>query len=306
LLTAGAVLACLAACTPTPFGARRSGPARLDLGGAGSVEDDVDGHEDVASSASARSCKRGIAYGEHSTADLQALATGISWWSNWSDLPDFKLRGEDLDGVEHAPMVWGKDFDPATVEAHIAASTATGTRYLQGFNEPNFFEQANLSAEDAAALWPKLEAIADARDLRLVSPAVNFCGGGCHDTDPAAYLRKFFAACEGCRVDVVAVHSYTCRGEFLRQHLEGVEAFGKPVWLTEFACGDIPNASVEDQALLLREALPLLEGDPQVERYAWFTGRATNVSNASLLDGDGELTALGKQYVSAAGDACAE
>ena len=32
--------------------------------------------------------KRGMAYGYHSVADLNAVKTGASWWYNWSSIPD--------------------------------------------------------------------------------------------------------------------------------------------------------------------------------------------------------------------------
>ncbi len=32
--------------------------------------------------------KRGMAYGNHSKADLDAVKVGASWWYNWSDTPD--------------------------------------------------------------------------------------------------------------------------------------------------------------------------------------------------------------------------
>ena len=248
-------------------------------------------------------CKRGLAYGHHSVADLQALSPGVSWWYNWDFRPDQALRaGAYRDaGVDYAPMIWGAASDRA------AAKTAIGedARVLLGFNEPNFGEQANLSPKAAADLWPELEAIADAKGLRLVSPAVNFCGGNCRDTDPFRYLDAFFAACPGCRVDAVAMHIYVgCspsganKAEWLIQHVETYKKrFSQPLWLTEFAC-DSAKSTAEQQAFL-EDAVTYLEAEPRVERYAWFSGRATNVANVDLLGESGQLTALGKAYVDA-------
>src|SRR5690606_7638228 len=170
-------------------------------------------------------CKRGVGYGYHSVADLQALSSGVSWWYNWAFRPDEDLReGAYLDEeVEYVPMIWGGAIDGDAAVAQIPDDA----RALLGFNEPNFGAQANLSAEAAAALWPRVEAIADARGLRLVSPAVNYCGGDCQDGDPFRYLDDFFAACDGCRVDVVAMHIYVgCspsgddKAEWLIGHVE--------------------------------------------------------------------------------------
>src|SRR6185369_8588672 len=197
--------------------------------------------------AKTNSCKRGLAYGHHSLADLTALSPGVSWWYNWDFRPDQDLRAgvyRDL-GVEYAPMIWGAKSDRSAAKTAIADDA----RVLLGFNEPNFGSQANLSAQAAAELWPELEAIAYAKNLRLVSPAVNFCGGDCQDTDPFHYLDAFFAACSGCRVDAVAIHIYVgCsptgdnKAQYLINHVETYKKrFAQPLWLTEFACDSAKN-----------------------------------------------------------------
>ncbi|HEY0468759.1 MAG TPA: glycoside hydrolase family protein, partial [Polyangiaceae bacterium] len=249
------------------------------------------------------SCKRGVAYGHHSIADLKALSPAISWWYNWDFRPDADLRGGAyLDaGVEYAPMIWGTKTDRAAAKTAIGADA----RVLLGFNEPNFGAQANLSAKAAAALWPELTAIADEKGLRLVSPAVNFCGGDCQETDPFHYLDAFFAACTGCRVDAVAIHIYVgCspagdnKAKWLIDHVETYKSrFSQPLWLTEFACDSAKN-SAEQQAFL-EDAVSYLEAEPRIERYAWFSGRATNVAYVDLLGESGELSALGRAYVNA-------
>ena len=278
-----------------------SGDAGANSGGSGGSGSGGGGSS--GGSVASSKCKRGLAYGHHSVADLQALSPGVSWWYNWDFKPEEALRAgayRDL-GVEYAPMIWGAKSDRAAATAAIA----NDARVLLGFNEPNFGEQANLSAKAAADLWPELEAIADAKGLRLVSPAVNFCGGNCQDTDPFRYLDAFFAACAGCRVDAVAIHIYVgCsptgdnKAEWLIQHVETYKKrFTQPLWLTEFACDSAKNAA-ESQAFL-EDALTYLEAEPRIERYAWFSGRATNVANVDLLGNSGQLTALGKAYVNA-------
>jgi len=248
-------------------------------------------------------CKRGLGYGHHSVADLSALSAGVSWWYNWAFLPDAALREgayRSLD-VEYVPMIWGPGSDLAAAADEIPEDAVA----LLGFNEPNFGSQADLSAADAAARWPGLEALADARGLKLVSPAVNFCGGDCQDTDPFHYLDEFFAACAGCRVDAIAIHVYVgCNpagqnhAEWLINHVETyLSRFDLPLWLTEFACD---NATSEaEQIAFLEDAVAFLEEEPRVERYAWFAGRADNMAHVDLLGADGELTALGRAYVGA-------
>ena len=256
-----------------------------------------------------KSCKRGVAYGYHSEADMIALSSGVSWWYNWSFTPDSGVSDiyQDLD-VEYAPMYWGDNIDASTITEGISSDA---TVFL-GFNEPNFYSQANLSATDAASLWPKVEQIADDNDLYLLSPAVNYCGDGCYDTDPVSYLNDFFYACTDCRVDAIGIHIYVdCdesssgladnKAQWLINHVETYKkAFDQPLWLTEFACSG--NPTTDEQIAFLKDAVAYLESEPRVERYAWFAGRADNMVNVDLLGDDGELTELGESYVDAAYD----
>lgn len=130
-------------------------------------------------------CKRGVAYGfdpAGAVSDLRALSPSVSWFYNWSSRPPAQLVGEyERLGVEFVPMLWNASFNVDDVVNRIPA----GAKYLLGFNEPNFHSQANLTPEQAAAAWPRVEEVARRRGLTLVSPAVNYCGGGCNATDPA-------------------------------------------------------------------------------------------------------------------------
>ena len=157
-------------------------------------------------------------------------------------------------------MIWGA--------MDLTATLPPVTHYLLGFNEPNFHAQSNLTAQQAAADWPMLEAKASGSGAALVSPAVNFCGPAtsCNGTSPYQYLRDFFAACAGCRVDHIAVHWYNCDLPSLMDYLEpggsleGFEQFGKPIWLTEFSCDGTKTAA--DQEAFMRAAIPYLEEQP--------------------------------------------
>jgi len=242
-------------------------------------------------------CKRGIASNMAPSAALAPTASspGIVWWYNWSN-----QGSSGSTGIEYVPMIWGS----ASLNAKIPA----GSKYLLGFNEPNFKSQADLTDQQAAADWPQVEAIANG--IPLVSPAVNFCGSssntsGCTDpnvTDPYTYLKDFFTDCSGCKVDYIAVHWYNCDLPSLRAYIDGnVDAggtlqgftqFKKPIWLTEFCCDT--SHSVADQQAYMEAAVPYLEGNPNVFRYSWFS--ASPIPNAELMNSDGSLTALGTTY----------
>ena len=231
-------------------------------------------------------CKRGIAA---NTAPGAAFFPAITWWYNWA----IRSSGPNT-GIEFVPMVWN-----ATT---VSSALPSGSRFLLGFNEPNFKVQANLTAQAAATAWSALQANAASAGAATVSPALNYCGpaANCNGTDPYQYFRDFFAACSGCDVDYLAVHWYNCDLPSLREYLEpggnleGFESFGRPIWLTEFSCNE--TASVADQERFMREAIPYLESKANVFRYSWFS--ADPIPTARLINSDGSPTALGQVYMS--------
>ncbi|RKH48527.1 glycoside hydrolase family protein [Corallococcus llansteffanensis] len=259
---------------------------------------------------STKSAKRGIAYGYHSAADLKALSPGMSWWYNWSPKPeDGAASVYASQAVTFVPMAWGG----TPTADQLASEIPAGSQYLLGFNEPNFKSQANKTPRQAAALWPVLEEVARRKQLKLVSPAVNYCGDcvsedGVTFTDPVAYLDAFFKACQGCQVDAIAVHWYACDLGALKWYVGQFKKYNKPLWLTEFACGDRPASeiTVDVQKKYMVDAITWLESEPSVERYAWFSGRNNEIPAINLLGASGELTELGRLYVTLAAGTSAQ
>jgi hypothetical protein len=270
-------------------------PAPVNVGEAGAMAGEGGSPaSDAARGASGG--KRGIAYGYHSDADLTALSAGISWWYNWSPQPDGTLtQSYAALGVEFVPMIWGGNFNAADLAKRVPA----GAKYLLTFNEPEAGAQSNLTPAQAAALWPKVEAFAQSRNLQIVSPGVNFCGGNCNETSPYDWLDKFFAACAGCQVDYVALHWYACTKAALTSTLAQYEAkYKKPLWVTEFSCLDSSNITAAIELQYAQDAVAALEADPMVFRYAWFTGRDSQQPAVNLLGAaSGALTPLGQTYV---------
>jgi hypothetical protein len=247
----------------------------------------------------ARSTKRGVAFGYHTPADMNAMKSGISWWYNWAPVPDPGIAGTFPNSeVAFMPMVWGGQFTVADMVARIPA----GAQYLLTFNEPNFVPQAHLTPQQMAALWPQIEQIATQRNLTIVSPAVNFCGGADCTlpgvTDPDVYLDQFFAACTNCRVDHIAVHWYACHRDALVWYLDKFRKYGRPIWVTEIACWE-GNPTLQQQRDYMPQAVDVLENDPMVFRYAWFSGdrAVTGTPYVSLYaPASGQLTELGQLY----------
>lgn len=249
--------------------------------------------------------KRGMAYGHHSPEDLKALTPEISWWYNWSVEPESTVAGVFGNyGFEFVPMTWNGSFDEEKLKSYLTLHPEA--KYLLAFNEPNFKDQANLTPSAAAALWPKLEAIAKTYSLKIVAPAVNYCGNcvqenGVTYTDPVKYLDDFFAACPNCKVDYIAVHCYMNNVSALQWYVGLFKKYGKPIWLTEFAGWESNGTikTVNDQINFMIGAVDFLETDPAVFRYSWFIGRGSGIATYPFIDllaGNGQLTILGEVY----------
>lgn len=252
------------------------------------------------------SCKRGIAADAgqalHLTAaDLGLLSSNVTWWYNWYLQPGDSsvVAANSTLAMDYVQMVSVKTTNFSDLEANVSPNA----RYLLTFNEPNFNSQSNVTPQEAAALWPKIEAFANKHNLLIVSPAMNYCSSGCNVGDPFDWLDQFFAACSGCRVDHIAVHAYTCDVSNLQSMSIDpfVKKYNKPIWLTEFDCADngVIRNDVPSQKAYMAASLAMLEAHPNVFRYAWFMGKADGGwSNIALLNDNGGLTELGKYYLS--------
>ena len=253
----------------------------------------------------AKSQKRGIAYGHHSPEDLQVLSPAVSWWYNWSVEPESSVANVFGNyGFGFVPMCWNGNYSETNLRNFLQKHPET--RYLLAFNEPNFIDQANMTPSEVAARWPALEAIADEYNLKIVAPAVNYCGNcvsenGTTYTDPFDYLDDFFKVCPTCRVDYIAVHCYMNTVPALQWYIDGFKKYNRPIWLTEFD-GWEDNGNINrlnDQINFMMGAVDFLESDPDVFRYSWFIGRGSGSATypfIDLLGANGQLTALGEVY----------
>ncbi len=241
-----------------------------------------------------KSTKRGIC-GDASPQDLATLSKYLSWYYNWGVEPPSVSQGE-LSGIEWVPMQWG-GINSSQVES-IESEIPDSCEYLLGFNEPNFTTQANLTPQQAADMWPLMEQIASDRGLKLVSPAVNWCGdcvAGVNN-DPTDWLDKFIAACPDCHFDYIAIHNYAPYSSALKSYIDKFRKYKKPIWITEFAPWDSPKPDYAGVVNYMKEVIPMVENDTSVYRYSWFATRVKSNPDIDLLGADGELTKLGQLY----------
>ena len=211
-----------------------------------------------------KSPKRGIC-GDASPDDLAVPAPSISWYYDWGVAPPAVSEGQ-LSGIEWVPMCWGgvNAQDIPGIEAKIPE----GSKYLLGFNEPNFIAQANLTPVQAASMWPNLEQIATDEGLQLISPAVNWCGDCVEGVtnDPTDWLDQFFAACPNCEVDYIAIHNYAPGSAALKSYVEKFRKYNKPLWISEFAPWDQPKPDYDGVVQYMKEVIPILENETIVFR----------------------------------------
>lgn len=233
-----------------------------------------------------KSFKRG--FGENTlyyTEDLQALLPGNSWFYNWGDTPAPQVAGlvGTEKGLTFIPQAWNGNFNLAKLKAYYA--THPGDRYLLGFNEPNFPDQANMLPSEAAEKWRELESFAKENNLILVGPAMNYAGQPLKDGKvwgPYDWMDAFIAAYKEKygtepHFDYTAVHAYMDNADAMMTIVDGfAKKYGKQVWLTEFCAWEDKNLTAETQQEYMLGKLKALELSDNVYRYAWFKARNAN------------------------------
>lgn len=259
--------------------------------------------------AAAKSPKRGVCENQFSMGSmLEALEPGVSWYYNWANVPGAGYQNQviDFEGIEFVPMCWNANYDANKIREYCKSHPQT--KYLLGFNEPNFTAQANMTPQKAAEEWPAVQALAKELGLKLVAPALNYSPNPPY-YDPLKWMDEFVALVGPDAFDYTAVHNYgglevmkTLAGNFHNR-------YGKDVWVTEFCYW--PNegngndyVSPENQINSMVETVKWLETTPWIYRYAWFkpintNANATSGPNYRLLDRDGNnwfLTEAGKIY----------
>jgi hypothetical protein len=253
-----------------------------------------------------KSVKRGIAYDLANREDLRALSPGVSWWYDWGlkpnpGVPAAYRRKFDMDFYS---MLWNDVYDHATVVAWLKANPKI--KFLLVLNEPNLVEQANKTPQQAAAFWPGYEKIAAETGVKIVGPQITW-GTMPNYGDPIAWLDAFYAAYRAAhggrdpRIDYLGFHWYDYG---LAGQLDRLKKYGKSFWVTEFANWHWqPDGAqidtLEKQMAQMTDMVATCEERADVFRYAWFTGRWNPDPHfTSLLSGTGQLSALGKHYLS--------
>jgi hypothetical protein len=220
--------------------------------------------------------------------DFSIASVAITWTYSWGLYPS-NTSCNVTSSLPFEPMFWGEKSTHNVSELFVT----TATSVVLGFNEPNGVDQSNLTPTEAAALWPSVAAAAKAHNLSLVAPVPS--------GSDTSWLDSFFTKCSNCEssIDYIALHPYACTADGLKSSLNVWSKYGKKLWVTEFNCGDgMKNATAAEHLAYMKIALPILDGDDRVIKYAWMSGRNNKVPGSALFRGQGgELTELGKFYI---------
>lgn len=225
-------------------------------------------------------------------------ALGAGWFYTWHH-----TRPENLDQkFVFTPMIWGKHSaeDEGVLGRLKKIDPQRDSGALLGFNEPDWKQQANMPVETALDLWPALQATG----RRLGSPAM-----AQNPLKDGSWLRLFLEGAQkrNYRVDFIALHWYgpPNPNKFLEWVDQVHEAFGKPIWITEFAVADwdakhggSTRYSVTEVEQFMKTAIPGLEKRDFVEHYFWFSPKTNSavMGTSALFNNDGSLTEVGKLY----------
>ena len=237
--------------------------------------------------------KKGAAFTNKAKAwSHKTSALGAHWMYSWGNV----LRDEIPENVEYVPMFWGKGSVTDDNINRIKQLIADGkVKYVLGFNEPDGADQANMSVDEAIALWPRLEELG----VPLVSPAPV----GFNNSWMTEFMQRADAL--GLRIDYVAIHSYGGANvlNFINNLKQAHELYGRPIWVTEFAVADwnatTPESNRYSEAQVInfmQEATNAMNSIEWVFRYAWFDGSNAPLYTSSLFDEDANITTLGEVY----------
>ncbi len=218
-----------------------------------------------------RSEKRGVSYnfGTFPSQEIDLLGPGTSWSYDWSNrIPsDERLNGFARQRMDWIPMIWNNNYSADNIRCW--KQTHPEAQYILAYNEPNLTDQANMTPSQAAEKWPEIVSLAKELGMKLISPAMNYGTlDGYHD--PYKWLDEFFAQ-PGVSlddVDGIACHCYMGSASAVKSFLDGFKKYGKPLWLTEFCIGN--NTTAQAHQMYMSQTLNMLEGNPDVARYAWF------------------------------------
>ncbi len=224
-----------------------------------------------------RSAKRGVSYNFQIMDDVNLLGEGVSWFYNWAnDISSDLDQKTSAKNIAFYPMTWNGNFNKDRIRAYKAKHPEC--EYILAYNEPNLTDQANMTPQQAAAIFHEVKSLADELKMKIVSPAMNY-GTLAGYSDPVKWLDEFFTLVPVSYFDAIALHCYMAVPSAFKSYVERFKKYGKPIWMTEFCAWEPSIGNVNQQIRYMCDVVNYMEANPQVVKYAWFIPR-----NAGSVD----------------------
>jgi hypothetical protein len=230
-------------------------------------------------------------------AAFRGNACGVYNWAAYQPDPN------QLGNLQYWPMLARGDWTNVNEFQNNVLRSGTTYKWVLGFNEVNQRGQAAGDGDYmdigwARQLWYDNFVPLRSRGTGLVSPSITNTDGGLD------WLSNWMNTLgDDAKPDAMAVHWYGTTPDDLRNWLEKVHnRFGKPIWLTEFACNDFGTQSCPmDVFAFAAQAKAILNSLDYVVVAApfGFVNTLSGVNPASrLISDDGWPNDLARMYLS--------
>lgn len=226
----------------------------------------------------------------------------IGWYS------DYTPTTADVGNVQGIPMLWGDGTscsdipDDATRMSEFNTAMASSTPKLMfGFYEPDCDCPMSSNISDpstGASKWNSYIAPLAAKGTVLGSPSM------CKQKDED-WLTPFTSAGLSADWDITSIHINKNTLEGAKEDVEYyASTYGKPLWISEFACVDDVNGFVActDQTEIdtfINEVVAFFQGNDSVIAYGASNGEGLGTVWPLTDSSTGELTATGTTYINA-------
>ncbi|MFY7898955.1 MAG: glycosyl hydrolase, partial [Chitinophagaceae bacterium] len=226
--------------------------------------------------------------GAGTQSEVEEVAANVTWYYDWG------MRDSSTPTREFVPMAWNGGLG-SQIRIDSVINRDSLTHYL-AFNEPNHSTQANMTVASALPVYKNMLRAG----MRMGSPV---------GTEEAyrTWVDSFATEAykQKLQIDFVCVHWYDWGNwsstnnanptatQVLNRFKAYIDAvwnlYKKPIWVTEFNANVNRSAAVNQAFFEL--ALPWLDSDPRIERYAPFFE-----DHFPILDANGNLTPMGTMY----------
>ncbi|KAJ7761874.1 glycosyl hydrolase catalytic core-domain-containing protein [Mycena maculata] len=236
----------------------------------------------------------GIKAGTSSGDAYSSLEAHIGWWYDWT--PDPAWNGSPIP----VPMLWGGGTADSTDAARLAAfaKITDAPQYMLAFEEPDCPSgegSAGMSVSEGVQVWEQYIAPFQAKGTKLGSPSM------CKQA-AETWLQQFSEQIS-TPWDFTNIHVNKNSMAGVELDLAHYATYGKPIWISEFACVDdstgfVPCTDQDEINTFINDIVALFESDSRVAAYAYSNGEGLG-SVWPMTTSSGSLTPSGQTYISA-------